>query len=129
MRDTGRGSADGCDGQLAGGGRLGGPGRQVPVEVGAGDAGLGDDLGNGVPGGAQVGGVVELGPVDGDRPADPAALGGRDRAGVGGPLKGVSAFHLPEQGEQHHGELRHRIGRVAGVHPDRVSQVADPDAA
>jgi len=70
MRDTGRGSADGCDGQLAGGGRLGGPGRQVPVEVGAGDAGLGDGLSNGVPGGAQVGGVVELGPVDGDRPAD-----------------------------------------------------------
>jgi len=36
MRDTVRESADGCDGQLAGGDRLGGPGRQVPVEVGAG---------------------------------------------------------------------------------------------
>ncbi len=44
-------------------------------------------------------------------------------------MRPVGAFHLPEQGEQHDGELGHRIGRVAGVDPDRVSQVADPDAA
>ncbi len=45
-------SADCGSGQLAGGDRLRGPGRQMPVEAGAGDAGLGDDLGDGVPGGA-----------------------------------------------------------------------------
>jgi len=82
-------------GQLAGGDRLGGSGRQVPVEAGAGDAGLGNHLGDGVPGGPQVGGVVKLGLVDGDRPADPAALGGRDGPGVGGSLEGVGPFHLP----------------------------------
>jgi len=50
-----------------------------------------------------VGGVVELGPVDGDRPADPAAFGGGDRAGVGGPLerssgvaRPVSAFYVTQ---------------------------------
>ncbi len=58
----------------------------MPIQAGAGDAGLGDDLGNGAPGGAEVGGVVELRRVDGDRSADPAALGGRNGAGVGGPL-------------------------------------------
>ena len=63
MRDTiDLASADCGGGKLAGGDRLGGPGRQVPVEAGPGDSGLGDDLGDGVPGGAQVGGVVELVP-------------------------------------------------------------------
>ncbi len=37
-----------------------------------------------------------------------------------GAARGLGAFHLPEQGEQHDGELRHRIGRVARVDPDRV---------
>ncbi len=37
--------------------------------------------------------------------------------------EGVGAFHLPEEGEQHRGELGHRIGRVARVDPDRVGQV------
>jgi len=39
---------------------------------------------------------------------------------VGGSLEGVGALYLPEQGEQHDGELRHRVGRVARVDPDRV---------
>jgi len=34
----------------------------MPIQAGPRDTGLSDDLGTGVPGGAQVGGVVELGP-------------------------------------------------------------------
>jgi hypothetical protein len=52
----------------------------VPVETGAGDAGLDDDLGDRVPVVAQVRGVVEFGRVDEDGPADAAAFGGRDGA-------------------------------------------------
>ena len=50
-------------------------------------------------------------------------------------LKGVGlvpalgAFQLPEQREQHDGELGHRVGGVAGVDLDRVGEVTDPDAA
>lgn len=75
-------------------------GREVPVQAGAGDPGLGDDLGDGMAGVAQVRGVGELVRVDQDGPADPAVFGGRHGAGVRGPLQGVGAFHLREQGEQ-----------------------------
>jgi len=54
------------DGEL-----LGGSGRQVPVQAGPGDPGLGGDLGDGVAGVAQVRGVGEVGRVDQDGPADP----------------------------------------------------------
>ncbi len=65
--------------------------------------------------------------MTGGRPGRP--FGGSDGAGVGGPLEGVGAFHLPEQREQHDGELSQRIGWVARVDPDRAGQVADPDTA
>jgi len=63
------------------------------------------------------------------RPADPPALRGRDRPGVRGPLQGVGALHLAEQRQQHDRELRHRVRRVGRVDPDRVGEVAHPDAA
>jgi hypothetical protein len=103
--------------------------RQVPVQGGAGDSGLGDDLGDGVVGIAQVRGVGELVGVDDGGPADPAALGGSGGPGAGGSLQAVGAFHLGEQREQDDGELGHRVGRVGGGDLDRVGQVADPHAA
>jgi hypothetical protein len=41
--------------------------------------------------------------------------------------QGVGVFHLPEQRQQDHGELRHRVIGVGGVDADRVGQVAHPD--
>jgi hypothetical protein len=70
-----------------------------------------------------VRGVVELGGVDEDGPADAAAFRGRDRSGVRGSL------HLTEQRQQHDRQLRHRIVGVAGVDLDRVGEVADTDLA
>jgi len=107
---------------------LGGSGRQVPVQAGPGNPGLGDDLGDGVAGVAQVRGVGELVRVDQDGPADPPPFRGRDGAGVRGSFQGVGAFHLPEQCQQHDRELSHRIGGVRGVDLDRVGEVADPDS-
>jgi hypothetical protein len=47
-----------------------------------------------------------------------------DRPGVGDPLEHVRAFHLREQRQHHHGQLRHRTVRVGRVNLDRVGQVA-----
>jgi len=74
------------DGEL-----LGGSGWQVPVQAGPGDPGLGDDLGDGVAGVAQVRGVGKLVRIDQDGPADPPAFRGRDGAGVRGSFQGVGA--------------------------------------
>jgi hypothetical protein len=64
-----------------------------------------------------------------ERPADTAAFGGGYRAGVGGTLQGVGAFHLGEQRQQHHSELCHRIIRVGGIDADRIAKVTHADAA
>jgi len=48
--------------------------------------------------------------------------------GVRGSFQGVGAFHLPEQRQQHDGELGHRVGRVRGVDLDRVGEVTNPDS-
>ena len=71
----------------------------------------------------------ELGFGDHGRPADTAAFSGGHRAGVGGTLQGVGAFHLGEQRQQHHSELCHRIIRVAGIDADRIGKVTHADAA
>jgi len=60
---------------------------------------------------------------------DPPAVRGRDRPGVRRPLKGVGALHLSKQRQQHDGEVGHRVAVVGGVDPDRVGEVAHPDAA
>jgi hypothetical protein len=48
---------------------------------------------------------------------------------VGGTLQGVGAFHLGEQRQQHHSELRHRIIRAGRIDTDRVGKVTHADAA
>ncbi len=72
MPCTGRdlASADYGGGQFAGGDRVGRPGRQVPVEAGAGMPVLVTISATRAPDGAEVGGVVELRRLDGDRLAD-----------------------------------------------------------
>ncbi len=102
-------------------GELGrGSGQKVLVQRGAGDPGLGDDLADAVAGVAQVRGVGELVRVNHRQPADPAARGGGNRSGVRGPLEGVGALHLPEQRQQSHRQLRHRVGGVGQVDPNRI---------
>lgn len=60
---------------------------------------------------AQVGGAVELCWVDGAGPAEAFAFANGYDAGGGHAFDRVGAFHLPEEREHHHGELRHGIFR------------------
>ena len=73
---------------------------EVAAQAGAGDAGLGHDLGHGVTRVAQVGGVAELGRLDHARPSYSTALGRRHRPGVRGSLEGVGPFHLGKKRQQ-----------------------------
>ncbi len=67
------------------------PGRgfalSLPVQAGPGDPGLGDDLGHGVAGLAQVRGVGQLVRFDHRRPPDALALRCGHCAGAGGALE------------------------------------------
>ena len=44
-------------------------------------------------------------------------------------VTGLGAFHLGEQRQQHHSELRHRIIRAGGIDADRIGKVSHADAA
>ncbi len=98
----------------------------MPVERGARDPGFGRDLRVRVPGLPQMGRVGQLVRIHHRRPPDPLALGRGHGSDVGGALEGVGAFHLPEQRQQHHRQLRHRIIRVGGVDFNRVPRLRTP---
>ncbi|ALC07205.1 hypothetical protein CDES_14525 (plasmid) [Corynebacterium deserti GIMN1.010] len=78
------------------------PGWQVPVETGAGDAGLLHNLAHRVPLVAQVFCVSKFVWVHDTGPAHPFSLRLGHCPGMGCTLDGVGAFHLSEQREDHH---------------------------
>ncbi len=115
MRDTIWRSAD-CGGRLAGGDRLRGPGRQMPIQAGPRGIPVLATISAMVPAGAQVGGVVELGPVDGDRPADPAGPWRSRRRGRGTTRIGSARLRTPTP-RSASSWIRFRVSRTVAAHP------------
>ena len=97
---------------------------EVPVERGAGDAGLGGDLGHG-----EVVDVAEVScpfqvllGVRCDLAPGALSLLFPDGSGVRGSLGGVGAFHLGEQAEEHDGQVADGVTGLGGVDGDGVGE-------
>jgi len=104
-------------------------GWQVPVQGGSGKSGLGHDFPDGNAFVPQHDRVFELVRVNGGRSAGLPTMGSCYRPGVRGAFGGVGAFHLREQRQHDHGQLRHWSVRVGSVNAQGIGKRADSDAA
>ena len=78
---------------------------------------------------AQVCGIGKFHRIDHAGPADRFTLAGSYGPRVGGAFDRVGAFHLAEEREHHHRQLRHRVLWIRRINPDRVSEIAHPHTA